>query len=125
MLIYKTMLSRLTYLIALIALCVSSPSLAATAQDAITKKIESNLFFPRNFKESDKAALINFDIQTSGHISNLVINDNGVSKSVTNQCVFAIHKSEPFENITETKHISFSCQNSKPQKRYAVILTMI
>jgi outer membrane biosynthesis protein TonB len=86
-------------------------------ENPVAKKIKSNLFFPVNFKQSDKTALIDFDIQPQGNVTNLVITENDVNKAVINQCLFAIHKSEPFENINVTKHIQFPCKNPKPKEQ--------
>lgn len=82
-------------------------------QNAIITKIESNLFFPITLRRSNKEAVISFDVQPLGHITNVVINENDVPNEIVNQCMLAINKSTPFANVINAMHINFICANLK------------
>lgn len=108
-------------LVVLFSLISSSVAFAATEEELIKKKIESNLFIPAIMKRSDKVGVIGFDIDSNGRVSNLLIAPTKLAKPILNQCLLAIRKSEPFENISTTRHFNYACKNPKLEPKYRKI----
>jgi hypothetical protein len=105
----------------ILLLLLSFSSAQANTETKITEKISSNLYFTKFHRTSNKIAEISFLIDGNGKSKEISIVKNGVNDNVINQCMLAIHKSEPLPLVQE--RILFKCQNqeaimAKDQKKF-------